>query len=110
MVCMPIAKKEFERSPVNLEREIVDFLEAHRGNAYTSEEIMNVTSFHTEIDLDAAPKITVFIVANFVAFINDLASRGKIRSEIVNNRMYFTAIGAKRAVKTKERKPRAKIS
>jgi hypothetical protein len=94
---MPITRKEFERRAINLEKEIVDFLEAHRGNAYTSDEIMNATSFHTEFDLDAAPKTTVLIAANFAAFINDLAARGDIRREVVNNRMYFTAFGTKSA-------------
>jgi hypothetical protein len=88
---MPITRKEFDSRAVNLEKEIVDFLNAHRGNAYTSEEIMNATSFRTEFDFDAAPKIAVLIAANFVAFINDLAARGEIRREVVNNRMYFTA-------------------
>jgi hypothetical protein len=88
---MPITRKEFERGAINLEKEIVDFLDSHKGNAYTSDEIMNATSFHTEFDLEAAPKRTVLIAANFVAFINDLAARGEIRREVVNNRMYFTA-------------------
>ena len=89
---MPIDQKEFERSSVNLEEEILAFLKAHRGKAYTSDEIMNVTSFHTEFDLIAAPKICVFIVANFVAFINDMAAEGKIKRKVANNRMYFMAV------------------
>lgn len=103
---MPITRKEFETRSINLEKEIVDFLNAHRDRAYTSEEIMNAASFHTEFDLVAAPKITVFIVANFVAFINDLAAKGKIRREVVNNRMYFTAVDTKytRASKKKRTK------
>jgi hypothetical protein len=88
---MPITRKEFDSRTTNLEKEIVDFLNAHRGNAYTSEEIMNATSFRTEFDFDAEPKIAVLTAANFVAFINDLAARGDIRREFVNNRMYFTA-------------------
>jgi len=89
---MPIDQKEFERSSVNLEEEILAFLNAHRSKAYTSDEIMNATSFHTEFDLIAAPKISVFIVANFVAFINDMAAEGKIKRKVVNNRMYFMAV------------------
>jgi hypothetical protein len=92
---MPITRKEFERRSINLEKDIVDFLSAHRDRAYTSEEIMGATSFHTEFDLVSAPEITVFIVANFVAFINDLAARGRIRRKVVNNRMYFTAVDVK---------------
>jgi len=95
VISMPITRKEFEKRAINLEKEIVNFLNAHRGNAYTSDEIMNATSFHSEFDLDAAPKITVFVAANFAAFINDLAARGEIRREVVNNRMYFATLDAK---------------
>jgi len=94
---MPIARKEFERSAARLEKEIVDFLNANMDNAYTSDEIMAKTSFHTEFDFEAAPRIAVLIAANFVAFTNDLAAKGKISSKVVNNRMYFTAAKAKRA-------------
>jgi hypothetical protein len=94
---MPITQKEFERRSIDLEKEIVDFLNGHRDRAFTSDEIMNSTSFHTEFDLIAAPKITVYVAANFVAFINELAAKGKIRREVVNNRMYFTAVAAKYA-------------
>jgi hypothetical protein len=100
---MPITRKEFEKRAINLEKEIVDFLNAHRDNAYTSDEIMNATNFNTEFRLDAAPKTTVLIAANFVAFINDMAARGEIRREVVNNRMYFTAVDAKHA-RVKKRK------
>jgi hypothetical protein len=93
---MPITRKEFEKRSVDLEKEIVDFLDAHVNNAYTSDEIMNATSFHTEFDLEAAPKTTVLIAANFVAFLNDLAGRGDIRRKVINNRMYFSAIEPKR--------------
>jgi hypothetical protein len=94
---LPITRKEFEKRATNLEKEIVDFLNAHKGNAYTSDEVMNATSFQTEFDLEGAPKITVLRVANFVAFINDLAARGEIRREVVNNRLYFSAFETKYA-------------
>jgi hypothetical protein len=92
---MPITRKEFKRKPINLEKEIVDFLNAHRGNAYTPDEIMNATSLQTQFDFGADPKTTVLIAANFVAFINDMAAEGEIRREIVNNRMYFAVVDAK---------------
>jgi hypothetical protein len=101
---MPITRREFKTRPIDLEKEIIDFLNAHRNKAYTSEEVMNATSFHTEFNLVAAPKITVFIVANFAAFINDLAAKGKIRREVVNNRMYFTAADTKQARATKKKR------
>jgi hypothetical protein len=100
---MPITRREFEKRAVDLEKEIVDFLNSHKNKAYTSDEIMNATSFYTEFNLTAAPKITVYIAANFVAFINDLATKGKIRREVVNNRMYFTAVDAKKHLKAKRK-------
>jgi hypothetical protein len=89
---MPITRKEFEKSPANLEEEIVAFLRARKGKAYTSDEIMNATSFHTDFDLQVTTKISVFVTANFVAFLNDLATKGKIKRKVVNNRMYFAAV------------------
>jgi len=75
-----------------LEKEILAFLEANREKAYTSDEVMYKTSFQTQLDLTAAPKISVFIAANFVAFINDMAAKGEIKRKVVNNRMYFIAV------------------
>jgi hypothetical protein len=95
VIAVPITRKEFERKAINLEKEISDFLNAHRGNAYTPDEIMNATSLHTQFDFNADPKTTVLIAANFVAFINDMAAKGEIRREIVNNRMYFAMVEAK---------------
>jgi len=75
-----------------LEEEVLTFLNARKGKAYTSDEIMNATSFHTDFDLHETMKISVFVVANFVAFLHDLAAKGKIRRKVVKNRMYFTAV------------------
>lgn len=91
---MPIEQKEFERSSINLEEEIVSFLNARRGRAFTSDEIMNATNFRTDFDLHGTTKISVFVVANFVAVLNDLVAKGRIRRKVVNNRMYFIAVDA----------------
>jgi len=88
---MPISRREFEKSRVDLEKEIVSFLKAHRGRAYTSDEIMNVTNLHVDFDLQITTKISVFVVANFVALLHDLAAEGMIRRKVVNNRAYFMA-------------------
>jgi hypothetical protein len=93
VISLPVTRREFVRSPVDLEGEIVSFLNAHKGKAYTSDEkIMGATNFHTDFDLHATIKISVFIVANFVAFLNDLGAKGKIQRKVVNNRMYFAAV------------------
>jgi hypothetical protein len=88
----PIDGKEFEAGSVNLKEEILTFLKTHKDNAYTADEIMNATSLQTNLDLEVAPKISVFIAANFVAFLNDLAADGWVRRKVVRNRMYFMAV------------------
>jgi hypothetical protein len=88
----PIDRKGFEAGSVNLKEEILAFLNTHKDKAYTADEIMNRTSLQTSLDLKAAPKISIFITANFVAFLNDLAADGWIKSKVVNNRMYFMAV------------------
>jgi len=100
---MPITRKEFGRKSANLEKEIVDFLNVHKDKAFTSDEIMSATSLHTEFDLIAAPRITVFIAANFIAFINELAAQGKISRKVIHNRMYFAAVDTKHTRGSKKR-------
>jgi hypothetical protein len=92
---MPITRKEFEKSSISLEEEIVAFLNARRGKAYTSDEIMNATNFRADFDLNTTTRISVFVVANFVAVLHDLVAKGKIRRKVVNNRMYFIAVDAR---------------
>jgi hypothetical protein len=92
VISTPITRKEFKTSPINLEDEIFSFLNARKGKAYTSDEIMGATNFHTDFDLQITTKISVFVVANFTAFLNDLATKGKIQRKVVNNRMYFAAV------------------
>jgi len=89
---MPIDKKEFETSPYNLEEEILSFLDARRGKAFTSDEIMGATSLRADFDLHTTMKIATFVVANFVAVLNNLVAQGKIKGKVVNNRMYFMAL------------------
>jgi hypothetical protein len=93
---MPITRKEFKKGSTNLEKEITDFLNTHKDKAFTSDELMSATSLHTEFNMTAAPKTTVLIAANFVAFINDLATKGKISRQVLNNRMYFSVVEPKR--------------
>jgi hypothetical protein len=85
----PIGEKEFEKGSVDLKKEILAFLNKNRDKAYTADEIMGATSFKTGFDFETAPKISVFIASNFVAFLNDLAVDGCVKRKVVNNRMYF---------------------
>jgi hypothetical protein len=91
IVMSPIDRKEFEAGSVNLKQEIIAFLKANKDKAYTADEIISGTSFHTRFDLEAVPKTSVYVAANFVAFLNDLANDGQIKRKVVGNRMYFTA-------------------
>jgi len=47
---MPIDKKEFEGSSTDLEKATVSFLNACRGKAFTSDELIGATSFHVDFD------------------------------------------------------------
>jgi hypothetical protein len=88
----PISRKEFEKGNVNLKKEILAFLDANNEKAFTAEEIMSKVSFQTNLDLEAAPRVSVFIAANLAAFLNDLAAEGSIKRKVVSNRMYFMSV------------------
>jgi hypothetical protein len=88
---MPIDKKRFEEVSDRLEEEILSFLKKHKGKAFTADEIMGATSLYVYLDLPVTSKTSPFMVANFVAVLHDLVSKGKISRKVVDNRMYFTA-------------------
>jgi hypothetical protein len=89
---MPIEKEKFVNVSSNLEAEIVSFLKARKGKAFTAEEIMGSTSFHVDFDLPITSKVSAFVAANFVAVLHELVSKGQIARKVVNNRMYFIAV------------------
>jgi hypothetical protein len=88
---MPIEKEKFMKVPSNLEAEIVSFLRARKGKAFTAEEIMGSTSFHVDFDLPITSKTSTFVAANFVAVLHELVGKGQVARNVVNNRMYFIA-------------------
>ena len=88
----PIERKEFEKKSPDLKQEILAFLNAEPHKAYTSDEIMVKTHLKTDLDLSVGAKVSVFIAANFIAFLNDLATQGLIERKAINNRMYFASI------------------
>ena len=88
---MPIDKERFEMISNRLEEEMISFLKKRKGKAFTADEIMGSTSFHVDFDVPGTSKTATFIVANFVAVLQDLVSKGKISRKVVNNRMYFMA-------------------
>ena len=87
----PIEKEKFMKVPSNLEQEIISFLKARKGKAFTAEEIMGSTSFHLDFDLPVTSKTSTFVAANFVAVLHELVSKGQLTRKVVNNRMYFMA-------------------
>ena len=86
---MPIEKEKFIKTTTDLEAEIATFLKAHKEKAFTSEEIMGITSFHVDFDSPTTSKTSTFVAANFVAVLNDIVRKGKAEKKVVNNRMYF---------------------
>lgn len=89
---MPIDKARFEMVHDVIEEDIMSFLKNRKGKAFTADEIMGSTSFHVNFDVPEALKVATFMVANFVAVLQDLVSKGKISRKVVNNRMYFMII------------------
>lgn len=88
---MRIDKKRFESVSDRLEEEILSFLKKHKGKAFTADEIMRSTSFCVYLDLPVTSRASPFMIANFVAVLHDLVSKGEISRKVVDNRMYFMA-------------------
>jgi hypothetical protein len=86
---MPIDKKRFEGVSDRLEEEILSLLKKHKGKAFAADEIMRETSFYVYLDLPTTSKTSPFMIANFVAVLHDLVSKGVISRKVVDNRMYF---------------------
>jgi len=90
-VSKPIDKKRFEGVSDRLEEEILSFFKKRKGKAFTADEIMGATSFYVYLDLPVTSKTSPFMVANFVAVLHDLVSKGVLSRKVVDNRMYFMA-------------------
>jgi len=88
---MRIDKKRFESVSDRLEEEILSFLKKHKRKAFTADEIMGSTSFCVYLDLPVTSRTSPFMIANFVAVLHDLVSKGEISRKVVDNRMYFMA-------------------
>jgi len=92
---MPINKGEFETGKLysKVEEEIISFLKERKEGAFTSEEIMEGTRYHTDFSTPETAKISAFAIADFIALLHDLVKRGTIRMKVVRGRMYFMTGG-----------------
>ncbi len=90
---MPIEKQEFRNGKLHnkVEEEIVTFLNERAKRAYTSQEIMDGINYHTEFTTPEITKRSTFAIADFTAFLHQLAMREKVKMKIVRGRMYYMA-------------------
>jgi len=90
---MPITKEEFEVGKLysKVEEEIISFLKERKEGAFTSEEIMEATRYHTDFSTPEIAKMSAFAIADFTALLHDLVKRGTIKMKVVRGRMYFMA-------------------
>jgi len=84
---MPIEKEKIMKTTTNLEDAIASFLKAHTEKAFTTQEIMESTSFHPDFDSPTTSKTSTFVASNFVSLLNDLVKKGQVTKKGENNRM-----------------------
>lgn len=91
---MPLTKREFEEGKLhsNLEEEIISFLSQRKRRAFTSKEIMDGLSYHTEFSTPEITKISTFTISDFTSLLHDLVKRERIKMRVVRNRMYFMTL------------------
>jgi len=96
---MPVNKEEFEAGKLHskVEDEIISFLKERKEGAFTSQEIMGGTHYHTDFSTPEIAKMSTFAIADFTALLHDLVRRGKIKMKVVRGRMHFMAGGDARA-------------
>jgi len=90
---MPISKEEFEAGKLSskVEEEIISFLKERKEGAFTSEEIMGGTRYHTDFSTPEIAKMSAFAITDFTALLHELVKRGTIKMKVVRGRMYFMA-------------------
>jgi hypothetical protein len=92
---MPIAKMEFQNGKISSswEDEIISFLNDHKEDGFTSQEIMLATNYNADFATPEVAMISTFAIADFTNLLYDLVRRGRIRMKVVRDRMYFMAGG-----------------
>jgi hypothetical protein len=90
---MPIDRSEFESGKVltEIEKAVISFLEKNRNKAYTAYEIMEGINLQTSFrDFWRAIASGIAIVG-FQLTLNNLATSGKIKMNIINGIYYYIA-------------------
>jgi len=92
---MPITKEKIEHGKLHskVEEEIISFLKERKEGAFTSQEIMGGTHYHTDFSTPEIAKMSTFAMADFTALLYDLVKNEKIKIKAVRGRMYFMARG-----------------
>lgn len=90
---MPISRDEFESGQVlnELERTIISFLDKNRGRAFTSGEIMDGINIQTDFSDFFRGIVSGLFILGFPSFLRDLAVKGKIRMNIIDDQYYYMA-------------------
>jgi hypothetical protein len=90
---MPISKSEFESGKVlsEVEKAILAFLATNRTNAFTMGEIMDGINIQADFGDLWKAIISGIAIAGFQSILNNLASSGKIRVNIIQGTYYYMA-------------------
>jgi len=90
---MPIDRSEFESGKVltEIEKAVISFLGRNRNNAFTLVEIMDGINFQTSFRDFWRTIISGIAIVTFQSFLNNLATSGKIRVNIIQGTYYYMA-------------------
>jgi hypothetical protein len=88
---MPISKKEFESGRIlsQLEIAVITFLERHPDQAFTMNEIMDGINIQTDFRDFWKALASGIIILGFPSFLNNLATEGKIRINLIQGIYYY---------------------
>ena len=90
---MPIDRSEFESGRVlpKIEKAVISFLEKNRNNAFTTWEIMDGINVKTSFSDFWKAIASGIAILGFPSLLNNLATSGKIRVNIVQGIYYYIA-------------------
>ena len=88
---MPIDRSEFESGRVlpKIEKAVISFLERNRNKAFTMVEIMDGINFQTSFRDFWKAIISGIAIVGFQSLLNNLATSGKIRVNIIQGIYYY---------------------
>ena len=85
--------EEFEPKQIqtNIEKAIISFLNKNRRRAFRSVEIMDGINFQTEFSNIFRALFSGIAIFAFPSILNNLVSRGKIKSKIIHGEFCYMA-------------------